>query len=67
MDTNITLSLNETYVYNLPEIIDREGNADSHASIEPYAGYEALFPPFMHVANANLSLEFKIDKPEYQG
>ena len=61
------LTVNETLLYRLPEIIDPQGNAKTQILVEPYTNYTDLFPPFLEHFNGNKTFEFIVDKDEYAG
>ena len=65
--TNFFLAFNDTQLYRLPDTIDPQGNANAEILVEPFDGYENLYPPFMTNFNGNRTFEFVVDKEEYAG
>ena len=67
LQTSFLLAVNDTLLYRLPDTIDPQGNAEAEILVEPFAGYEDFYPPFMNVFNANRTFEFVVDNETYAG
>lgn len=45
------VKINDNFAYNLPEIVDPQGNSKPEILIEALKDFEVLYPPFMHIFN----------------
>lgn len=59
------MAVGETLYYELPDIVDPQGNAEAEVLFLPFMDYAELYPPFMEVFSGNRSFELKPDSEEY--
>jgi hypothetical protein len=59
------LTLNDTFDYKLPQLVDKEGNDVPEVYIAPYK--DKLYPPFLSFNNLTNTLSFRPDSIWYQG
>ena len=67
LQSQFQVKLNKSLAYELPDIVDPQGNANPQILFEPLTGFERLYPPFLIRHNENRTIEFVADKDEYGG
>lgn len=58
LETAFVIDIGEEFTYFLPEVEDGEDNADPVIRVEPFAGQEGRYPPFMSTYDKNGRLTF---------
>lgn len=65
--TSFILDVNEVYQYELPAVVDPEGNDEPQVYVDYMDQQEDKYPDFLLFTNSTNTIKFSPDSKEYQG